>query len=149
MTGCFTKDFPQPVFCSIMPTFHTALEKAVALGLIEANPARQASKPRRADFLPQTYSAEEASQLLNLLHGQTLELPVALALVFGLRRSEVLGLRWEALDLERKLLSVRCAVTQTSLHGKSKVHSREVLKRKASYRTLPIPENILPYYANQ
>ena len=45
---------------------------------------------------------------------------------------------------ERKLLSVRCAVTQTSLHGKSKVHSREVLKRKASYRTLPIPENILP-----
>ena len=69
---------------------------------------------------------------------------MALALVFGLRRSEVLGLRWEALDLERKLLSVRCAVTQTSLHGKSKVHSREVLKRKASYRTLPIPENILP-----
>ena len=68
---------------------------------------------------------------------------MALALVFGLRRSEVLGLRWEALDLERKLLSVRCAVTQTSLHGKSKVHSREVLKRKASYRTLPIPENIL------
>lgn len=123
---------------------HTALEKAVTLGLIEANPARQASKPRKADFLPQTYSAEEASQLLNLLHGQTLELPVALALVFGLRRSEVLGLRWEALDLERKLLSVRCAVTQTSLHGKSKVHSREVLKRKASYRTLPIPENILP-----
>ena len=123
---------------------HTALEKAVALGLIEANPARQASKPRRADFLPQTYSAEEASQLLNLLHGQTLELPVALALVFGLRRSEVLGLRWEALDLDRRLLSIRCAVTQTSLHGKSKVHSREVLKRKASYRTLPIPENILP-----
>ena len=69
---------------------HTALEKAVALGLIEANPARQASKPRRADFLPQPYSTEEASQLLNLLHGQTLELPVALALVFGLRRSEVL-----------------------------------------------------------
>src|SRR5699024_10403726 len=89
-------------------------------------------------------STEEASQLLNLLHGQTLELPVALALVFGLRRSEVLGLRWEALDLDRRLLSVRCAVTQTSLHGKSKVHSREVLKRKASYRTLPIPENILP-----
>lgn len=29
---------------------HSALEKAVALGLIEANPARQASKPRRADF---------------------------------------------------------------------------------------------------
>ena len=46
--------------------------------------------------------------------------------------------------MERRLLSIRCAVTQTSLHGKSKVHSREVLKRKASYRTLPIPENILP-----
>lgn len=36
---------------------HTALEKAVALGLIETNPARQASKPHRADFLPQIYSA--------------------------------------------------------------------------------------------
>lgn len=78
----------------------TALEKAVALGLIIANPARQASKPRRADFLPQTYYIEGCSQLLNLLHGQILELPAALALVFGLRRSEVLGLRWEALDLE-------------------------------------------------
>ena len=56
-------------------------------------PARQASKPRSADFLPQTYSAEETSRLLNLLHGQALGLPVVLALVFGLRRSEVVRIR--------------------------------------------------------
>ena len=45
--------------------------------------------------------------MLSALEGHRLEVPVALMLFLGLRRGELLGLRWDDVDLVRGLVTVR------------------------------------------
>ncbi|MBQ4551518.1 MAG: site-specific integrase [Clostridia bacterium] len=65
---------------------------------------------------------------------------VALLIYTGMRRSEVLGLRWEDGDLEGRLIHVRRAATFTS--------NRPIVgttKTKAGCRAIPITDHLLPY----
>lgn len=45
-------------------------------------------------------------QLFEAMHGHKLEIPFMLAAYYGFRRSEVLGLRWSAIDFEHDLISI-------------------------------------------
>lgn len=69
-------------------------------------------------------------------------MPVVLSVFYGLRRSEVLGLQWESVDFENKTITIQ----HTRIYGDSDetdaVIERDILKRKSSYRTLPIPETV-------
>ena len=59
-------------------------------------------RPRKQRFETHPYNAEELDRLFHLVKGTNLELGVMLAAFYGLRRSEVCGLKWEAIDFERK-----------------------------------------------
>ena len=50
--------------------------------------------------------------LFSAVENTMLELPVKLAAYLGLRRSEICGLRWESVDLDAGLLSIREARTE-------------------------------------
>ena len=52
------------------------------------------------------YTAEEVKKLLESVKGTSLETVVYLASWFGLRRGEIVGLRWSSIDLERGVLSI-------------------------------------------
>ena len=65
---------------------------------------------------------------------------LALLLTTGLRRSELLGLTLEALDLEAAVLTVERTVTEIG----SAVIVREITKTKSSRRTLAIPAAVEP-----
>jgi integrase len=56
---------------------------------------------------------EELQHLLRATEGTRLRVPVLLAALCGLRRGEVLALKWEDLDLERGALYVRRALEET------------------------------------
>lgn len=65
---------------------------------------------------------------------------------YGLRRSEVLGLRWSAIDMKHKTISISHKVIEAEVDGKFVPKGEDVLKTKSSFRTLPlIPavENLL------
>ena len=47
-----------------------------------------------------------------------IELAVILAAFYGLRRSEVVGLKWDAIDFEKKTFTVKHTVTQVTVDGK-------------------------------
>ena len=66
------------------------------------------------------------------------QLGVILAVFYGLRRGEVVGLRWDAVDFERKTFSIRHTVIQTSIDGKCKTIAKDSPKTKSSFRSLPI-----------
>jgi integrase len=91
----------------------SALTMAHVTGLIQRNPAdhrvvrRPAGKTR--GFVVVT--PDMARDILSAVGGTPWELPVHLALLAGLRREEVLGLRWQDVDLDAGHLSVRQAVT--------------------------------------
>ncbi len=67
-----------------------------------------------------------------------LEICVKLAAYYGLRRSEVLGLKWDAINLEQKTISIRHKVIEDKVDGKFVAVGEDVLKTKSSFRTLPL-----------
>ena len=77
---------------------HKALKYAVKHKLIASNPADQVERPKKTRYIGSYYDAEEVSQLLEVSKGSKLELPIMLAAFYGLRRSEVIGLKWNAVD---------------------------------------------------
>lgn len=117
---------------------HKALKRAVMDGLIPGNPADRVEPPKQEKYTAAYYNAEECRALLDAVKGSELELPIALALFFGLRRCEVLGLKWEAVDFAQHVLHIRHAVHQVQ----GEVIERDTLKRKSSFRTLPLPREI-------
>lgn len=88
------------------------------------------------------YSEQEARQLLEAVKGTKLELVVTLTLAYGLRRSEVLGLRWQDVDFEKQTILICHSVIEGIDDGNRVVHQRNVLKQAASHRTLPLFEPI-------
>ncbi len=61
---------------------------------------------------------------------------------YGLRRAEVMGLRWEAIDFEAKTLTIRHIVTSTRIDGKKILVEADRAKTKSSLRTLPLVDPI-------
>lgn len=86
---------------------HTSLQSACRLGILSANPADLALPPRFEATNAHYYSPDQLNRLLQVVRGHALELPVRLACNLGLRRGEILGLRWRDVDLSRRLITVR------------------------------------------
>lgn len=76
-----------------------ACEDAVERGLVGANPVRRTRGPQPADSIPLAWTVHEARRFLSAARGDRLGAAFVLAMVTGLRRGELLGLRWSDLDL--------------------------------------------------
>ena len=76
--------------------------------------------------------------MTEVAEGTKLEIPVLLASFYGLRRSEVLGLKWDAIDFEENTLEIKHIVTQASIDGKKVLVQADRAKTKSSLRTLPL-----------
>ncbi|MNW56121.1 Phage integrase family protein [compost metagenome] len=57
---------------------------------------------------------------------------------YGLRRSEVVGLKWSAIDLTHRTITIKHTVTTGSLNGKYITIEKDNTKNKPSRRTLPL-----------
>ena len=117
---------------------HKALKYAVKIDLIPTNPADKVERPKKNAFKGSYYSAEEIHALTEIAEGTKLEIPVLLASFYGLRRSEVLGLKWDAIDFEENTLEIKHIVTQASIDGKKVLVQADRAKTKSSLRTLPL-----------
>ena len=117
---------------------HKALKYAVKIDLIPTNPADKVERPKKNEFKGSYYSADEIHALTEIAEGTKLEIPVLLASFYGLRRSEVLGLKWDAIDFEANTLEVKHIVTQASIDGKKVLVQADRAKTKSSLRTLPL-----------
>lgn len=84
-----------------------ALRDAVADGLIGRNPIDSVKAPPRAEIELKTWDADEARRFLRATAGDRLHALFVLALTTGMRRGEILGLRWSDVDLAAGRLSVR------------------------------------------
>ena len=92
---------------------HRALGQAVRWQLLARNPAEAVEPPRPQRTEMRVLEDAQIALLLKSLEGSRLHAPVLLAVSTGLRRGELLGLRWSDVDLERACLTVRCSIEQT------------------------------------
>ena len=119
---------------------HGALRQAVKWRLIAHNPAADATPPSVPHKQARGFTIEEIARLLAAAEGDPeLYCILALLLTTGLRRSELLGLTLEALDLEAATLTVERTVTEIG----AAVVVREITKTKLSRRTLSIPAAVV------
>ena len=82
----------------------------------------------------QYYNAEEIKKLINCTKNDPLHIVIIIAAYYGLRRSEVIGLKWSAVDFVGKTISIKHKVLQ----DEAGVAGYDVMKTKSSYRTLPL-----------
>ena len=122
-----------------------ALEHARKYHYIESNPARDIiTKFGKQGKTPEPYTVEEMRQLLACAMGNEWELIVILGGLYGLRLSEILGLRWRNVDLENQTFSVVEQLPFALPAGTTSVS--EMAPVKSSERTLPITNLTMPYF---
>ncbi len=92
---------------------HEALKQAVKWQLLARNPADAVEPPRPAYKEVSAIDEETVARLLDALAGHRLHAPVLLALSTGMRRGEILGLKWRSVGLDDGTLVVRESLSQT------------------------------------
>ena len=115
-----------------------ALKYAVKLKLINENPADAVIKPKKRKYTGSAYSIEELNELLNVFKGDPLELAIYLASFYGLRREEIVGIKWNNVDFENHMLIINNVVTCANIDGKLVEIEKERTKNNASERTYPL-----------
>lgn len=116
----------------------SALQYAVKTNLIKENAADYVDKPRREKFIASYYNADELNKLFAAAKGSTIETPILLAAYYGLRRSEVLGLTWDAIDFNNGVITIKQKVVRCFEDGKLVSLPQNKLKSETSYRSLPL-----------
>ncbi len=91
---------------------HKALKDAVLEGLVARNVADIARPPKNQDFEPQLWTLEQVRTFLHATAQDRLGPLYLLAALTGLRSGELLGLRWQDVDLDAQVLQVRVALAR-------------------------------------
>src|SRR5450759_4162009 len=94
-------------------TLSQALNHAVRLEVLIKNPAKQVKPPRPASLEIKILDKQEIMALLKAAKNMNLYVPVLVAVTTGIRRGELLGLRWRDLDLTACTLTVNQAMLRT------------------------------------
>lgn len=124
----------------------SALSYAVKNMYISYNPAIGVTLPKRQRYETNFYNAQDVADLLKCVQGTPIETPVLITAYYGLRRSEVLGLRWDAIDFRNNTITIRQKAVYThDDDGKCVVQMSNSLKTDSSRRTLPIIKPVRDY----
>lgn len=116
---------------------HKALKTAMKNGLIGNNVCDLVDAPSPEKFKINMYDENKYNLLVEAFKGTDLEIPVLLAGMCGLRRGEVLGLRWQDIDNET------LTVFQTVVVANKKIIIKPP-KSETSLRTITLPSIIIP-----
>ena len=121
---------------------HKALKYAVKMDLIPYNPADKVERPKKQKYIADYYRLEELEQLFEATKDHPYSLLIQITAFYGLRRSEALGLRWDAIDFEHNTITIRHIVTNAKIDGKYEIVREDRAKTKSSLRSLPLVDNI-------
>ena len=117
---------------------NTALKEAVIAEIIPSNPMDRIESVKKEVYIPEFYTDNELLDLIEVIKAQDLELPLTLGIIYGLRREEILGLTWNAIDFNNKSITIRKTVGRGKYDGVTQFLIKDIPKNKSSYRTLPM-----------
>ena len=114
------------------------LDMAVKNKLIPANPFQFVIMPTTVRHESTFYTDKQLKALFDALKGDPMLPVVKITALYGLRRSELLGLQWDSIDFEQKTMTIRHTVSKvTSIVAKDKT------KTASSHRIFPLtPEAV-------
>ena len=116
---------------------YRALDQAKLWGLLKDNPAALARPPAPGKAKIEILQPKQAKALLERLQGGPLYLLASLGLATGMRRNEMLGLRWRDVDLEAGRATIEQSLEQTKTGIRIKGP-----KTEAGLRTISLPAHL-------
>ena len=131
---------------TVRSVMHQIFRAAQIEGLITINPSEFVKVPKRPEKRVRVLTVEEAGKFLEAIEGTEFSAPCFLACVLGLRRGELLGLKWDDLDRQRGELTIQ---RQRVIHhyGEAAKRAPEVkevaLKTSSSRRVLHLTKELI------
>jgi integrase len=116
-----------------------ALKQAVLWNALHRNPADAVKPPKVERKRPDTYDTDEAVQVLETLRSTRMFIPTILGMMCGLRRGEIVALRWHSVDLDRGQLAVVASTEQ--LAGKRNCREKETKGKR--HRTIALSKQVV------
>jgi len=126
-----------------------ALQKAVKWGLIKNNPAKDASPPSIHKTPKQIWTLEEAKTFLEVCGQENELIPFLLAIFTGMRRGEILALKWKNVDLDKGVIHVEESLTRTKAKGLFVKEVKTSHSRRDVYLSASVQEALVRYRDKQ
>ena len=118
-----------------------ALKEAVKEDLIPANPCSCVEIPRIEPHQANYYNAQQIRALFDAMQGDVLEPLIKITMLYGLRRSEVLGIKWDSIDFAQRRLTILHTVSKVT-----KTVEKDKTKNKSSRRSFPLSDETLEIF---
>ena len=115
-----------------------SMDKAVLAGIIPRTPCAGIMLPKGQKKPPVVYDEQQIKQLIAAAKGTEMELVIDIELCLGLRRGELLGLRWEDIDWSKNQIHI--VNNRVVVDGKSVVKDP---KTASSRRTVDVPVQLI------
>ena len=109
------------------------LNESIREELLTVNPCSLLRLPPKARSQAQFYTAEQLNILLQEAQQEQLYPIIKTAIIYGLRRSELLGLKWDSIDFENNVLTIKHTVVKIY-----ETVEKDKAKSKSSYRSFPL-----------
>ena len=116
---------------------YQVIEQAVGQGILNRNPVRYVELPRmeRREYV--TFSPGEMSDFLEQIQDDMMYPVILCTYIYGLRRSEVLGLQWDAVDFDSDRITIRRTVVKVT-----ETIAKDKTKTQSSRRSFPMTDEI-------
>ncbi|MCL2399502.1 MAG: site-specific integrase [Defluviitaleaceae bacterium] len=116
------------------------LNSAVMQNIIAYNPVKRIKMPKKIKYTSaKHYNEKQIIQLLECCKDDPLEIVIRLTLFYGLRRSEVLGLKWDAVDFDEKTMVIKHTVVKAG----NILYKSDRTKNDSSCAVFPMSEKII------
>lgn len=122
---------------NIRQALHTLFNYAIRTHGFPNNPAHAVFRPKPVDFPIVYLKLQHIKEVLEAVRNEAADIlaAVAIAILAGLRRSEIVWLTWADIDIERKRLHIR-----------PRKHESEIyIPKTRKPRMVPISDDLLPY----
>lgn len=117
------------------------LNLAVQNKLLLANPCQFVVMPKTVRYESSFYSDAQLKAMLTALRDDPIFPLVKITVLYGLRRSELLGLQWDSIDFDVKTMTIRHTVSKVT-----EVVAKDKTKNASSRRTFPLVADALEIF---
>lgn len=109
------------------------LNEAVKNNLISTNPCQYVELPKKVHYEASYYSAAQLKTLFDAIQDDYIYPLVKITALYGLRRSEVLGLKWDSVDFAAERLTIKHTVSKVTT-----TVCKDKTKNSSSHRSFPL-----------
>ena len=117
---------------------HKALQYAVKMNLVPYNVSDRVELPKIEKYVPEYFREAEILDFLEKTKDHKLSLLFQIALFYGMRKEEIIGLTWNEIDFDNNCFTIRNTVKEVTIDGKRELIIEKKTKNQSSCRTMPL-----------